>query len=76
MIRLGIRPGWKRTCPSETTADARAGVQFTAPVGESIAGGDITVAPLGPEDPGYDETGTYAVSQLATGSLENVVWSA
>jgi hypothetical protein len=71
----GYPPGMEAHLPSETTADARAGVQFTAPAGESIAGGDITLAPVGPEDPGYDETGTYAVSQLATGSLENVVWS-
>ena len=70
----GYPPGLEAHLPSETTSDARAGLQFTAPAGESIAGGNITVAPQGPEDPGYDETGTYAVSQLATGSLGNVFW--
>ncbi len=60
--------------PSGTISDARAGVQFTAPAGESIAGGDITVAPQASTDPGYNETGIYAVAQLSAGSLGNVFW--
>jgi len=70
----GYPPGFEASLPSETVSDARAGVQFSAPAGMSIAGGSITVSPQGPEDPGYDETGISAVAQLATGSLENVFW--
>jgi hypothetical protein len=70
----GYPPGLEAHLPSGTISDARAALKFTAPAGESIAGGDITVAPQAPEDSGYDETGTPAVAQLATGSLENVFW--
>ena len=73
-IDEGYSPGLEAHLPSGTVSDARAGVQFAAPAGMSIAGGSLTVSPQAPEDPGYDETGTYAVSQLATGSLENVFW--
>jgi hypothetical protein len=70
----GYPPGLEAHLPSGTVSDARAGVQFTAPAGMSIAGGSLTISPQAPEDPGYDETGMYAVSQVATGSLENVFW--
>ncbi len=70
----GYPPGLEANLPSETVADARAGLLFTAPAGESIAGGNITVSPQASIDPLFDEYGTYAVSQLATGSLENVFW--
>ena len=62
--------------PGGTTADARMGLVFNAPAGESIVGGDITVEPLGPIDPGYDEPNSHHGSaQLALGNLENVFWS-
>jgi hypothetical protein len=70
----GYPPGLEAHLPSGTISDARVGLQFTAPAGESIAGGDITVAPQASTDPGFNETGTYGVAQLATGSLENVFW--
>jgi hypothetical protein len=70
----GYPPGMEAQLPSETVSDARAGLLFTAPAGESIAGGDVTVAPQASIDPLYDEYGTRAVAQLATGSLENVFW--
>jgi hypothetical protein len=70
----GYPPGMEAQLPSETVFDARAGLLFTAPAGESIAGGDVTVAPQASIDPQYDEYGIRAVAQLATGSLENVFW--
>jgi hypothetical protein len=72
----GYPPGLEAALPSGTAADARAGLEFTAPAGESIAGGDITVNPIGPIDPGFDEGGNTGSStaQVAAGSLEDLLW--
>lgn len=72
----GYPSGLEAHLPSGTAADARAGVQFTAPAGDTIVGGDISLAPQAPIDPGYEEgaPSQYAVSQLATGNLETVIW--
>lgn len=72
----GYPPGMEAHLPNATAADARAGLVFNAPTGESIAGGDITVAPQGPIDPGFegDENTGSAAAQLATGALEDVFW--
>ena len=70
----GYPPGLEVHVPSEATPGARAGLQFTAPVGETIAGGDMTVSPQASIDPGFDESGVRAAAQLATGSLAGVFW--
>lgn len=69
--RPGYPLGLEAYLPSGTVSDARAGLLFTAPAGESIAGGDITLAPQAPTDSGE---GTYAVAQLAKPSPEYVFW--
>ena len=50
----------------------RAGLEFTAPSGETISGGTINVVPLGRGEGG--EISRPVASQLAAGSLEDVFW--
>jgi hypothetical protein len=50
----------------------RAGLEFTAPGGETISGGTINVVPLGRGEGG--EPGGPVATQLAAGSLEDVFW--
>ncbi len=50
----------------------RAGLEFRAPSGETISGGDLTVVTLGRGEGGA--TSGPVASQLAAGSLENVFW--
>ncbi len=50
----------------------RAGLEFKAPSGETISGGDINVVPLGRGESG--EISRPVASQLAAGSPEDVFW--
>jgi hypothetical protein len=74
----GYPDGLEAQLPTGTVSDARAGLVFNAPAGETIVGGDITVAPQGPFDSGFEGQGNTgsAEAQLALGDLESVFWRA
>jgi hypothetical protein len=65
-------PGLEADLPGGIPYGARAGLEFIAPSGETISGGDITVVPLGRGE-GGEPSGPIA-SQLAAGRLEDVFW--
>ncbi len=78
----GYPAGMAASLRAGTRSDARLGLMFVAPEGESIVGGDITVGASGqveppfervPSDPGAGEVpGKRA--ELALGFLQNVFW--
>ncbi len=65
-----------------TRSDARVGLVFVAPEGESLVGGDITVAPVGQVEPPFERVPSLPGAgeepskraELALGNLENVFW--
>jgi hypothetical protein len=65
-------PGLEADLPGGIQNGARAGLEFIAPNGETISGGNITVVPLGREEGG--EPGGPTASQLAANRLEDVFW--
>ena len=65
-------PGMEANLTEGAREGTRAGLEFRAPSGETISGGDITVVPLGRGEGG--EPGGPVASQLATGRLEDVFW--
>jgi hypothetical protein len=74
--------GMEASLQAGTRSDARVGLEFVPPEGESIVGGDITVGPLGQveppfervrSDPGAGEVPTKR-AELALVRLENVFW--
>ena len=65
-------PAMETNLSEGVRAGGRAGLEFRAPSGETISGGDINVVPLGRGEGG--EISRPVASQLATGSLEDVFW--
>jgi hypothetical protein len=65
-------PGMEANLTEGAREGTRAGLEFRAPSGETISGGDITLVPLGRGEGG--EPGGPVASQLATDVLEDVFW--
>lgn len=65
-----------------TRSGARVGLEFVAPEGENLVGGNITVGPIGRVEPPFESVrskpGAGEVpskrAELAVGNLENVFW--
>ena len=66
-------PGLRAFLSSSSRPSDRTGLQFTAPSGNTIVGGDITLGTLG-QNARSEAAYGYPVSQLAAGGLENVFW--